>query len=203
MKNTKEFILENKELQSKDGKKSLKSLPSHNENPFLRDTVIHANKGYKMKTFGTDELLVNVQTGEVRQGLLVAKHVEVDKGEFVKIYVDQMNAIYDLPRPARKLFEYIALNIEVNADEIYIFHPDAMAHCGYSQVNQIINALCTLTEKGIISKSYRTGWWFINPTILFNGNRLILVNEFMRNDREKEKQWESDMNKTLNTNNDE
>lgn len=203
MKNTKEFILENKEITNTDRRKSLKSLPSHNENPFARDTIVHADKGYKMKTFGTKKLLADIETGEIEEGLLVARKIEVDKGEFVKIYVDQMKTIYDLPRAARKLFEYIAHNLEINADEIYIYHPDAMAFCGYNQVNQIINALCTLTELGIISKSYRAGWWFINPTILFNGNRLVLVSEYMRKDKAKEKQWDSDMKKKLNADNDE
>ena len=115
MENTKEFILEDKELSKNDGKSSLKSLEAFKENPFAKDTIIHADKGYKMKTFGTDKELADVDTGEVQQGLLVAQKVAVDKGTFVKIFVEQMEKIYDLPKYARKMFQYIAMNIEINS----------------------------------------------------------------------------------------
>lgn len=215
MENTKEFILENKEFsishlseeQTKisltDTKGGIKSLEVHKSNPFMKDTIVHVDRGYKKIKIGTSDELANIETGEVQQGQFVFSQVSVDRGTFVKIFADQIDKIYDLPRPARKLFEYITINLQPNNDEIYIHHEEVMEVCGYKQLNQVIKALVILAKKGIISRSYRPYWWFINPTILFNGNRLVLVTEYILKSKEDDKEWESNMKKTLNADNDE
>jgi hypothetical protein len=209
MENTKDFILDNKEVSTieisddvtslglKDVKGGITSLEEYKTNPFRKDAIIHAQIGFKSVKIGTTETLVSTETGQIVEGQWHYQKQLVDKATFVKIYADQIHKIYELPKPARKLFEYIATNLQPNADEIYIM-PDMLVElCGYKARNQVYKALVVLCKKGIIGKSFRPYWWFINPTVLFNGSRVTLINDYILQTKVEDKQWGDDMKKTL------
>lgn len=212
MENTKDFILENKEVGKievseavenvglKDVKGGIKSLEMHKTNPFIKDTIVHVDKGYKKIKVGTNEALVSVTTGELFESQMHYHKVEVDRATFVRIFTDQIHKIYDLPSPARKLFEYIASNLKPNTDEIYLHYEELATLCNYKSTNQVYKALIVLHKKGILSRSYRPYWWFINPTILYNGNRLLLIKDYVLKTQDEDKIWNKGLKDYINDN---
>ncbi|HED2742721.1 TPA: replication protein, partial [Klebsiella michiganensis] len=80
-------MIENK-IQT-EVKKSRRGLPRHTKNPFLNDTSLHTKTGVRRITTGKDRLaLVNESTGEQVGNGGFFQSMEVDKTQFVKLYVD-------------------------------------------------------------------------------------------------------------------
>lgn len=104
-------MIENK-IQT-EVKKSRRGLPRHVKNPFLNDTNIHTKTGIRRITTGKDRLaVVNENTGEQVGHGGFFQSMEVDKTQFVKLYVDGVSAIEVYPHQVRKYLRYCILLLE-------------------------------------------------------------------------------------------
>lgn len=110
---------------------------------------------------------------------------EVDKTQFVKLYVNGVKAFKDLTSAGTRVFEvlYLVIQENIGKDEIIL---------AYARVNQAISPMSSKTftrglrellEKSFIAEGLIPGVYFINPDYVFNGNRLTLVQDY----RQKEK----------------
>jgi len=63
---------------------------------------------------------------------------------------------------------------------VYIFLPELLDFSQWTSNKQGYTALKELVKAGIIALSTRPGYWFINPAIVFNGDRLLFVQEFKK-----------------------
>ncbi|HFN7072913.1 TPA: replication protein, partial [Escherichia coli] len=98
-------------------KKSRRGLPRHVKNPFLNDTNIHTKTGIRRITTGKDRLaVVNENTGEQVGHGGFFQSMEVDKTQFVKLYVDGVSAIEGLSSSGKKVFKILYLAIRDNKD---------------------------------------------------------------------------------------
>ena len=102
---------------------------------------------------------------------------QVDKAEFVKIFISEIDRVYNLPLNARKTFKYICENLEMQSGEVYLWIEDIVTQCGYSSYSQVHRALVVLNQCGFIAPSEKPNIWFINPNIFFRGDRMLLVQD--------------------------
>lgn len=191
MKNKKDFIEENKEVEifdtlnvvnvsikesDLDFSGGKKSLPTHNANPYREDLLMSVKYGNKtVYTKGNDKQLYDSDGNTVPYKNVILKTEVIDKDKFVKVYVENIGQMFNLPKYAEKLFLYILRNLGQQTDSIYLFPKDVVEDCGWSNTNQLDKALIILCRRKILAKSYRTYWWYINPTILFNGDRVAFI----------------------------
>ena len=199
MKNTKHFISENKELEifnrlnvvevpveKIDLSGGKKQLEEHSSNPYREDLLMSIKYGNKaIHTLGNDEPLYD--KNGVLQPLkrVITKNEVVDKDKFVKVYVENIAEMFDLPKYALKLFHYILQQIEQGTDEIYLFPRDVVKACEWQSTNQFDKALIVLCRRRFLAKSYRTYWWYINPTIFFNGDRVAFIRMIRKENSEQ------------------
>ena len=61
-----------------------------------------------------------------------------------------------------------------------MYIPDVMEYTKYKQRRSIESAINQLLSKDVIAKSVKPNMYFINPTVLFNGDRLIIANAFVK-----------------------
>lgn len=189
MQNKKDFIKENKEVEIftqlnmvevpiekvnvSGGKKQLEE---HKSNPYREDLLMSVKYGTKsIHTIGNDEPLYDKHGNQQPLKRVVMKNEVVDKDKFVKVYVENIAEMFDLPKYAYKLFHYILQQIEQGTDEIYLYPKDVCVACEWKSTNQFDKALIVLTHRRFLAKSYRTYWWYINPTIFFNGDRVAFI----------------------------
>ena len=152
--------------------------------------MLSVKYGTKSKVMiGNQEQLYDADGNPVPMKKAILQQEIVDKQRFVKVYVDQMQLMFELPKYAATLFYYIVQNIEKSTDEIYIFPKDVIAACGWKNTVQLDKALIILCRRGFLAKSYRTYWWYINPTIFFNGDRVTFIRQIV-----KQSQIELDFN---------
>ncbi|WP_261847936.1 hypothetical protein [Pectobacterium araliae] len=123
---------------------------------------------------------------------------EVDKEEFIKLYTSQIKAYFDLTKTAYKVF-FIFLRIYQDAigkDHFYLSCKKAMSlaekidHFVLSE-SIFYRGIKELIEKCIIAKTNEKNWYFINPAIVFNGDRARFVSEIIKKKETIEGQMES------------
>lgn len=120
---------------------------------------------------------------------------EVDKEEFIKLYTSQIKAYFDLTKTAYKVF-FIFLRIYQDAigkDHFYLSCKKAMSlaekidHFALSE-SIFYRGIKELIEKRIIAKTNEKNWYFINPAIVFNGDRARFVSEIIKKKEAMEEQ---------------
>lgn len=156
-------------------------------NPFCFETELKIETRKKNLTVsrGT-ELIEKKDTGKSYFANIVHTQ-EVDKEEFIKLYTSQIKAYFDLTKTAYKVF-FIFLRIYQDAigkDHFYLSCKKAMSlaekidHFVLSE-SIFYRGIKELIEKRIIAKTNEKNWYFINPAIVFNGDRARFVSEIRK-----------------------
>ncbi|HAY4123889.1 TPA: hypothetical protein K8156_004487, partial [Escherichia coli] len=167
-------------------------------NPFCFETELKIETRKKNLTVsrGT-ELFEKKNTGKSYFANIVHTQ-EVDKEEFIKLYTSQIKAYFDLTKTAYKVF-FIFLRIYQDAigkDHFYLSCKKAMSlaekidHFVLSE-SIFYRGIKELIEKRIIAKTNEKNWYFINPAIVFNGDRARFVSEIIKKKEAIEEQMES------------
>ncbi|HHY6381622.1 TPA: hypothetical protein ACV44O_000333 [Salmonella enterica] len=167
-------------------------------NPFCfeKELKIETRKKNLTVSRGT-ELFEKKNTGKSYFANIVHTQ-EVDKEEFIKLYTSQIKAYFDLTKTAYKVF-FIFLRIYQDAigkDHFYLSCKKAMSlaekidHFVLSE-SIFYRGIKELIEKRIIAKTNEKNWYFINPAIVFNGDRARFVSEIIKKKEAIEEQMES------------
>ncbi|WP_113626261.1 hypothetical protein [Pectobacterium peruviense] len=167
-------------------------------NPFCFETELKVETRKKNLTVsrGT-ELIERKDTGKSYFANIVHTQ-EVDKEEFIKLYTSQIKAYFDLTKTAYKVF-FIFLRIYQDAigkDHFYLSCKKAISlaekidHFVLSE-SIFYRGIKELIEKRIIAKTNEKNWYFINPAIVFNGDRARFVSEIVKKKEMMEEQHES------------
>jgi len=164
--------IEVKSLKVSTGKK-------YNHNPFVSGGVLKIDKGKRQIIAGsTKKVLVDTDTGETEGIAMLHKYHEVDKTQFVKLFISEVSALFDLSKSGLKVFGYVLSALRINVDEVYIDIQELKKYCGYKQKNQVYKGLAELMSCKIIAMSNKSSIWYINPNIIFNGDRIVFAKEY-------------------------
>jgi len=135
----------------------------------------------KKKIVGSSDLGVyNIITGEIEGGNFLWQNKSVDDELFAKIYINQISSIYNLTKTGLRALGYVLSKLEPNKDLVYIYYPEMQVYCGWSIRKSCNSGLKELLTAKIIAPSMQPGFWFINPHIVFNGNRLTLMTTYTK-----------------------
>jgi len=157
----------------------IKHIIKYTENPFLSSEIIKIDQGRRQVLAGTTKnVLVNTETGETEGITLLARYKEVDKSQFVKLFINEVSMLFDLSKAGIRVFGYVLQCLQINKDEIFINIPELMKYCNYKQSNQAYKGLAELVKNKIIAMSSRYSFWYINPNIVFNGDRIMFIKEY-------------------------
>lgn len=163
---------------------NLKSGKKFEQNPFVYNecgqVVLEHKSKYQKKVIMKDNDVVFMETGEIvgTGDRVVLRNQLVDEDKFAKIYVNQMSFMYDLSKSGIKVLHYIVSELVPNNDLVYIYLPRLLKFCGYKSNKQGYVGLKELIKAQIIAPSFMPGQWFINPSVIFNGNRLLLIQQY-------------------------
>ena len=154
----------------------------HVTNPFLSHAIANTKQGGRKisNKDGNRMMVVNESTGEVMAPAGFWQYEEVDKTQFVKLYVNGVKAFKDLTNAGTKVFEILYLEIQKNIgkDKIYL---------GYHQLDQAMTpmseatfnrGLKELVEKQFLAATPAVSWYWLNPDFVWNGDRLSFVKAY-------------------------
>lgn len=103
----------------------------------------------------------------------------VDRRIYSKLFKGNTEALMGLSEPSAKMFYYITEYIAVGKDEVCILQEDYLKFAGYKEKSRLTyyRAVEGLLKAEIIAR--RTGsqsCYWVNPNVLFNGDRTKLKN---------------------------
>lgn len=153
------------------------------ENPWLKDLAVTIKKGQKITAMGRSRSIIDASTGEIMgdQFAIVQKKV-VDKEEFIKIFGGAISGMFALSKAAQDLFK-VVLEIYIEQD----FMPDriylsesVLKKNGYTRVKSTrLNAINQLLDQKFLARMVdEPNWYWVNPNMIFKGDRLTLVNDY-------------------------
>lgn len=160
----------------------------YEKNPFHVDTVAEVKIGYKKTSFGAGKLFTDLETGESYEAGFKQVRV-VDQSQFLMFYLAGQQVFWQLSAKAQKTLRLIFNEVQhraIGKDEIYLsweigekFFKENKIKMGRSTY---FKAIAELTDKKVIAESIRTNIWFINPVLIFNGNRATFVQQIIAKD---------------------
>jgi hypothetical protein len=158
------------------GKKPITSdFPKFENNPFHEGTLESLNiRSFPIRPKGP---IVNADTGEVlTKNVYLHKQTGfADNLNAVKVFNDSCEMLSNLSVPGIKVLFYVMVNLQKGSDKVYIGPLSVKKFTGYSANKDVYKGIAELIEKGVIAKSTEVLIYFINPNILFSGNKGELI----------------------------
>lgn len=153
--------------------------PENKENPFIPNLLFP--KGRKNIIIAkSDKAIMSKETGEIDEDtLFIGTKKELDKDQFVKIFHNHLQILFDLSKASLKIFSYIA-SITEFGDKIIFDLEDCKKFTGYTSKETIYKGLARLLEAEMIARSGASNIFFINPQIFYKGDRIVLVTEYRK-----------------------
>ena len=174
---------------------SRKGLPTFKTNPFLQAALLNTNEGVKkrsLKSKDGSQMMVTSQDGSVSAPAGFWHTQEVDKTQFIKLYVNGVKAFADLSSAGTKVFELVYLEIQkaIGRDTILLNFSDIDQSITTTSRTIFQRGVRELCVKGFLAESLVSGRYFINPDYVFNGDRLALVKEYrLKRDASSDEAW--------------
>lgn len=171
--------------------KKIRELEVFRENPFIEGISNQRTKKTEVLYTG-DKAVVNMRTGEVddEEQIAVARIRYVDQSQFVKLYVDYIHVFFDLGQPAQKVARFVLDQVgrrAIGKGEVLLsFNEYAEFYEGQTGVSRptFMRGMQELAAKNLIAKSPNNAIWWINPAMIFNGDRARFVTEIRKKKKE-------------------
>lgn len=155
----------------------------HKLNPFMQGDAVVTKTKTKRLTNKRGDMLVMGATGEIVTGIAgFWQAQEVDATQFVKLFVQGVKAFKDLTGAGTKVFEVLYHEMQKNMNQDRVF-------LSFQAVDQTTNLMSEATytrgmrelvAKGFLAATQVQGWFWINPSYLWNGDRLAFVREYRK-----------------------
>lgn len=170
----------------------LSDFPQNRENPFLQQAIQEVDKHVVKKwknTAGSDakaiSLVVDAQTGEVNGQTTFMRRIEVDEDQFTKLYLRDFQSFFDLTTAGIRVFGYIMTCMKPRNDMVIFDLEECKEYTKYTSKVSIYKGLAELVSGGIIARGKSDYLYFINPLIVWNGDRARFVNEYVKKTKKK------------------
>ena len=178
------------------------SLKRYKENPFTQGMIIPVKgKQVQLSPIGKDDnVLINQATGEAH-GTHVTTYKKVDSEQFVKIFPQQIGAIFELKASGIKALGFLIWLVKdknnINKDQVLVDDYTREVFLSTPEGKDIKlssptlkRGLNELETAKIIAKTVRKGFYYINPNFIFNGNRIAFTSVIERSEDLNEEQVE-------------
>lgn len=176
------------DMFNEDKQLSRRGLPKYKHNPFVNDTLITQLSGLKnvYYTQNTATAICDIKTGEIEPAKLqVVKQIRADKQTFVKLYTTHLKAYFELSQTAFRLLQFVLHTTQetaINKDKIYLslLQAQEFFEGNNSKISRTsyFNAMKELVEKLFLAETQEPNFYFINPTLFFNGDRIEFLTQF-------------------------
>ena len=156
----------------------------YNHNPFIGNAITNTKQGVKRisNKDGNRMMVVSENTGEIVAPAGFWHAQDVDKTQFVKLYVNGVKAFKDLSGAGTKVFEVLYMKVQANigTDTLWLTFPSLNQLETPMGETTFYRGMKELLLKGFIAESITPGMYYLNPDYMWNGDRLAFVKEFRK-----------------------
>jgi hypothetical protein len=171
-------------LRPNEENKSKRGLVKYDHNPFVGNAVANTKQGVKRisNKDGNRMMVVSENTGEIVAPAGFWQAQEVDKTQFVKLYVNGVKAFKDLTGAGTKVFEVLYLRVQesIGKDFLYLSFIEVDQETTPMSKATFMKGMKELIIKGFIAESMVQNKYYLNPDYMWNGDRLAFVKEYRK-----------------------
>lgn len=171
--------------------KSVKKYEAFKENPFVEKAIEDIKiikKTQVIRPKNKDEIqLIVSSAGDVEGHSAFMRYVEVEEDKFAKLYLSQFSAFWELSKPAIRVFGYIINNLKPKQDEFFLEMNKCLEYTEYKHPKDVLSGIANLIECGIIARSDSHFKYFINPLVVFNGDRVTFAKTYIKKKKSVDK----------------
>lgn len=184
--------------------KNLSDFSLNKQNPFLNQTLIQMGSALvskKVMASNKDEgavLKAMDAEGQILGNTVFMRNKTVDEEQFTKFFYAGFKAFYDLKPATIKVFGFIMNQLKPNSDEFLFFIEDCVKETKYS-VATIYRALGELCAAEIIARGRDDIIYYINPMIIFNGDRVTFATTYINKNYPKYHTSQGHLKGTIDT----
>jgi len=167
--------------------KKLTDYPQNESNPFAEKAVLEIQTTKKRQTIkppkneqGESKYWVIDDSGSKVAESVFVREMEVDDEQFAKIFLGGLLNFWHVSPRGIRVFTYILKQLRPGKDNFYFSTDECMKFTQYKSRGLITSGLAELIGAGLIARSTDSIIYFINPSILFNGNRLTFAKTYVR-----------------------
>lgn len=143
--------------------------------PFIQLDNFEFKKYYK----GEKSVEVtDTETGEVKILLSPSKLIDgfKDSNPYTKVFKNGQISIKELSVPGIKVLTYLQCHLKINAEDICLRPQEIADWSGYKTLKNVYVGLIELLNMGFIAEQPGgQSYYWINPNIFFNGDRIKLL----------------------------
>ena len=157
----------------------------NSDNLFLKQAVNQVQKSIVRKFRSTSNTGENAilkavdDNGEILGHTQFIRQIEVDEQQFAKFYLNNFSSFFDLKPAAIKVFGYILQKLIPNRDEFMFIIDECLEYTGYKTKSSIFTGLAQLVHNEIIARGKTDFLYYINPLVVFNGNRITFSKSYI------------------------
>lgn len=151
----------------------------YDASPFMENLTIQLKT--KRLTVARGSALVEHGTGEITGVTEITQVVSVDSASFVKLYTNDLAGFFDLSRAGVKALAIFIAAVQEKIGTDLIFIPASLFKTRAVSRTVFYRGVDELIEKKFIAKHVSDMWYFINPNLIFNGDRARFVRDYRRN----------------------
>ena len=171
-------------MRPENENKSKRGLVKYDHNPFLAYAVANTKQGVKRisNKDGNRMMVVSENTGEIIAPAGFWQAQEVDKTQFVKLYVNGVKAFKDLTGAGTKVFEVLYMRVQeaIGKDFLYLSFIEVDQQVTPMSKATFMKGMKELILKGFIAESMVQNKYYLNPDYMWNGDRLAFVKEYRK-----------------------
>lgn len=130
--------------------------------------------------------LTSTETGETIHHAGIHKVEWIDEDRFVKLFTQNLKAFFDLTPASQKVLQCLLATLQETPNAEGIHLPWFTVE-DYGQKNNLKlsrasfhRALREMLDKGFIAESEHANFYWINPNLFFNGDRMVFISEYRR-----------------------
>ncbi len=166
---------------------SLRSANKWDSNPFTVKTLeaVSASsvikKRFAMGNKSSKAVILSMDTSEIIGETALVTHRVVDTEVFTKVFVKNIGKWSGMGKSTMEVFKYLLNKLEVNKDVVHVYEAGYLSGENRSKAS-FYRGMGWLIANEFIAKTTIPHFYYINPTLFFNGNRLTLVDVWEKSD---------------------
>ena len=129
--------------------------------------------------------MIDLETGELQATQVFAIQEKVDKQTYTKLFSGMIKELFNLSQRGVRVFGYITSIAKPNKDVVMFDMEDALDFTNYKKEQSILHGLEELIKHDVIARTKKHYKYYINPNLFFNGNRLTLIKQYVKDERLK------------------
>jgi hypothetical protein len=164
--------------------KSVKKYEVFKENPFVEKAIqdikiVKKTQVIRPKNKNEIQLIVS-SNGDIEGHSAFMRYIEVDEEKFTKLYLSQFTAFWELSKSAIRVFGYIISILKPKQDEFFLEMIKCLEYTKYKHPKDVLSGISNLIECGIVARSDSHFKYFINPLVIFNGDRVTFAKTYIK-----------------------